>query len=839
PTYEAGRLAARGIAPAASSTAAYAWRRDGSSLELPYFYRWSFRTGLRGDFEYALRQLKARTLPDLGVRDLDCADAGFGLPPLDRDAFADEPELPHGLRLEGALKAPATRVTSWGADDRSRVADFRRRLAELLNRAAEPLGDAEIVLPGSNLAAAVRLSEDGTSLTAVWAAAEASSSAVAYLNAGKWQQAQGLAFGGGFRATLRAPPGGSYPIQFSIDDLEPVKGTLHVPAHPWLLPPTYGRWHAARAQLSLRREAPRWLDELNLDPRHRAAAALGASVVRKHQEALMESAWKQLGAIESGNDIVRRAQLGREVGNGLFRRLDRLSDSDFLAVAGPILDRARSGCKSGTESGVSLEQRLIAGQVPRGAFDPALRRAARRVRSGGLHLRLLRGELYRGAGAGTPRESAFAAGDHWLQRVQQHPSHADGAGAGLLQLAESIQKLVPTYPPIAGEVKDDLRCAIDPEKTVCERTRTRLHFSKRLPRECLDRIMAAPEFPQPLYELLLESSKQHLLPGIEKIPQNTITLLETNRRFVEAFIMGCNHELGSELLWREYPTDQRGSYFRQFWDPSQFLPEQTASASERAAVLAEAEGRLAAAGLQPTPEALAAEQRAIWEERKKDVRALHDWAGRLGHNRVPEAPPERAVLLIRGDLLKKFPDAEIYAVPAVTRLGDDAAEEVVPALPEHGVEPALLEMDENRRRDPIFSVKIPADITLLGFDFTEDQARGGGENGRGIFFVFEEKLAEIRFGLDEPPDAEEGFPATVTEWDDLTWNHFRTAVGEYIHFPENGAGPIEIALDSAGSAAGPARVLDKKTSAATLVWMTTQKSFRLAIHATRLLRTSS
>ena len=26
-----------------------------------------------------------------------------------------------------------------------------------------------------------------------------------------------------------------------------------------------------------------------------------------------------------------------------------------------------------------------------------------------------------------------------------------------------------------------------------------------------------------------------------------------------------NHELARELLWREYPTDQRGTYSRQFW----------------------------------------------------------------------------------------------------------------------------------------------------------------------------------------------------------------------------------------------------------------------------------
>ena len=33
-------------------------------------------------------------------------------------------------------------------------------------------------------------------------------------------------------------------------------------------------------------------------------------------------------------------------------------------------------------------------------------------------------------------------------------------------------------------------------------------------------------------------------------------------------MVGLNHEMARELLWREYPTDQRGSYFRQFWDAS-------------------------------------------------------------------------------------------------------------------------------------------------------------------------------------------------------------------------------------------------------------------------------
>ena len=42
--------------------------------------------------------------------------------------------------------------------------------------------------------------------------------------------------------------------------------------------------------------------------------------------------------------------------------------------------------------------------------------------------------------------------------------------------------------------------------------------------------------------------------------------LQTNRRFVEAYMVGLNVEMGRELLWRGFPTDQRGTCFAQFWD---------------------------------------------------------------------------------------------------------------------------------------------------------------------------------------------------------------------------------------------------------------------------------
>ena len=41
-------------------------------------------------------------------------------------------------------------------------------------------------------------------------------------------------------------------------------------------------------------------------------------------------------------------------------------------------------------------------------------------------------------------------------------------------------------------------------------------------------ILDAPEFPQPMYEALRDLSQDFLFPGLEHVPPNTVTLLETN-----------------------------------------------------------------------------------------------------------------------------------------------------------------------------------------------------------------------------------------------------------------------------------------------------------------------
>ena len=73
-----------------------------------------------------------------------------------------------------------------------------------------------------------------------------------------------------------------------------------------------------------------------------------------------------------------------------------------------------------------------------------------------------------------------------------------------------------------------------------------------------------------MYEPLKNLSSELFLPNINLIEPNSVTLLETNQPFIESYMVGLNHEFARELLWREYPTDQRGSTFRQFWDVRSF-----------------------------------------------------------------------------------------------------------------------------------------------------------------------------------------------------------------------------------------------------------------------------
>ena len=224
-------------------------------------------------------------------------------------------------------------------------------------------------------------------------------------------------------------------------------------------------------------------------------------------------------------------------------------------------------------------------------------------------------------------------------------------------------------------------------------------------------------------------------PNINLIEHNSITLLETNQPFIEAYMVGLNHEFARELLWREYPTDQRGSYFRQFWDVASFLDAARADA-----------------------EAL--------REQLRDIPPLHRWprASELGEHDTASGPAttkEELVLVIRGELLKRYPNAVIYA--HARRMAAQAGRRRSTARKERALRRRSTPAEEDnpprtKVRTPLYEAKVDPDIYFFGFDLTVEarRAAGRGEQPRrsaGWFFVIKERPGEPRFGFDETSDA--------------------------------------------------------------------------------------
>src|SRR5215468_3924519 len=161
---------------------------------------------------------------------------------------------------------------------------------------------------------------------------------------------------------------------------------------PIVAPPIYGCWQAAVPQVGVNNPPSPpptwpptfWLNELNLDPRNRVAAAAGTQVVQEQQERLMASAWEQLGEIEKINQRLRQAQLSRAV-NAVYhaKNFSRFSGETFLKIVAPAQSRVvlseRPANLPPTASPVKtlLTQKIAATYVPSNAVSAPLRRMAR------------------------------------------------------------------------------------------------------------------------------------------------------------------------------------------------------------------------------------------------------------------------------------------------------------------------------------------------------------------------------------------------------------------------------------------------------------------------------
>jgi hypothetical protein len=396
----------------------------------------------------------------------------------------------------------------------------------------------------------------------------------------------------------------------------------------------------------------------------------------------------------------------------------------------------------------------------------------------------------------------------------------------LIGASREIGKLVPKISVNLATVTDATIQTIDPEIAIPLRMRSIVSLPDRISNNLgteFKEAMAYPEIDTPMYEPLKEISTELFLPNVNLVEQNSITLLETNQKFIEAYMVGLDHEFARELLWREYPTDQRGSYFRQFWDVGNVF----------------------------TPKILSdRKSKDLLKEELRDIPPIHTWRkdselGEHDNRQKGGVQKKDVVLVIRGELLKKYPTAVIYAHRAdwIRKDGKIDKTQKRKLLDLQGLD--IEKLSKDKIRTPLYQAKVDPDIYFLGFDLTVPEAKGGtGEketDDPGWFFVIKERPGEPRFGLDI--DKSDDKPHV---WNDLSWKDVQldasgTSIKADQSFSLKTLPPIpinaspEVRAESIQQNEDKDVTWDANTNSANLAYILYQVPVLIAVHASELL----
>ncbi|QHV95035.1 hypothetical protein [Spirosoma endbachense] len=757
PAFEIGRKAGLGEAVNDSDPAlTMSWAKDETGeKEYPVYYRWFFRTGVGGDFESLVRLLQPRDMDKrVGIRDMDMQAPGFGI-----GAISVQPDNTVGL--EGALLAPTTeRKPNYPFDS---VSDFPEKVQPIIN-----------------------LSED-----------------------------------------VREANGSTDPV---------------------ITPPLYGKWHALISRLSLVPDEQNWVHELNQDPRYRVPAGMGTLVVQKNQEDYMRKAWQQIGDVLSANQKIRFSQLAMLTSIQLhLKHLASLDDTLRLALTGQLHKKVRNGA---TTVHFQVQQSLLPVASVSGAFRKLVRPRglmAKRLEMStpvrsftGLIQGMNTGKLTAAPAKVVPSEAQTLPAEIGKQldysadavknigargnfkillpgqtqapiirRINRDNAVAKVFRTALTNLHEvMVEQVIP--PPVrqpAGikVISQTVMNALNPLNTFPIRVLPGITQGTGIVPK-LDRVMAYPDIRDAMYEPLVAINKEFFVPNLNLILPNTLSLMVTNQPFIEAYMVGLNHEFMRELLWREYPTDQRGTPFRQFWKPI---------------------GDTQTAALPPKVQA----------EKQKDIPPINEWLFNapekihLGdHNhRLTEVEDGLLVLVIRGDLLKRYPNTVIYAQQAQWGTEPDSLNRLV-LVDTTGQAVA----DGVHIKNPIYKAQIDPDLHFIGFDLSIPQAKGDvkeetaaekqrlGNNNLGWFFVIQQVPGEPRFGLDDEAATNPG----PQKWDNLSWNTLGNTqevidMGKPFVQPLTGQNPDAV---------------DWNTQSADLAYILFQKPVMVAVHAREMLK---
>jgi hypothetical protein len=798
PSFETGRLAGLGQdVPDTTVATASAW--DNNQTQFPYYYRWQFKAGDFGDFEYLVKLLKPRPVDKtVGVRDMDVLHPGSNLPKIDVPA-----ELGGVLKLGGALRVPfdtlppadKTEVTKYDQWDAPFPHPFETAMARRINladdyahkvpSAVNPDGDPDPVITsplyGGWHALTNRLLEasDGSTLP----------------NDQNWVHRLNLdprfrvAAGFGTEVVQENDEQYMNAAWQQIGDVLEANNRIRLAQ---MAKAAALSWHK-RHIVSLSSERVFLLTA----PVHRRVLAEGITVAAQVSSSVVPAAVTSAPfrkVTRMGTPLMKRLDLPATTASQIVTRINsgeiHPAPPKVAPTGGISIGDAVKTASPGNEPPaikdlldhypwlrflpllVLLLAVLLVFLLPVGAAVALIAVVAPLMV--GLFVLLSRWVTANQVANSIQEEQQTPASVDKLPAVPNFAISRPGSGftasTGSTDSAEGQRfktalRDVYTYTSIKfpEPVKRPLQlaalatatvAAIHPAVTIPRRVLATIMLPQWLIDNMIEQfspVMAYPVFDVPMYKPLADLSSELFLPHINLIPQNSMTLLESNQRFIESYMVGLNHEMARELLWREYPTDQRGSYFRQFWDASLMLP------------------------VKPTPDD---------REKLRDIPEIHKWSlhSSLGdHNqRATHGQAALLVLVIRGELLKRYPTAVIYAQKSQWHRRDDHTIDVDAERELVELSPAEEDsLPPDKIRMPLFEAKIGPDIYFIGFDLTALEARGGTKatDDPGWFFVIKERPGEPRFGLDDVP---EGETPRLINWNDLAWKHIDTAPGTLI-----------------------------------------------------------
>ncbi len=821
PTFETGRLAALGQPINGVPAQKAAWNVAMNEIELPVYYRWNFRTGANFDFESLVKLIEPRVMDKrVGVRPMDCSRPGYF-----KLNSTDEIPAPNpvSILLEGAVKAPTAESTTIIPND------FQTSVAELVNLNRTQLEkldeDPFVTVPFYGMYHAMRkdLSKPGEKIIPVFDP-----------NADVWYD------------DLNGDPRNRVPVGFGVKAVQDGQEKFMDQAWNQLSDVLEANRKARLAQVmsavmgtSFDKNIKNLQDEKILSiSRNLSSKILATNVtIRKEisqsrvPEALFMNPTQKLMRV---NSSVNRSLV--KVGNTSLTVAAMTNDSNKVSgITSASIDKFKSiqaltGVTTGVPSGnignlkiwstISNLDTTFKFETVRsggGEFRRILLSTVTPVTgttTGGVPGRILGSVGGRMSGTVGGRISGRIAGRISGSRIRVQPvgrpevtrapiavpintSYKDAYADYNIRLGYT--ETVPDKPLVdIASLTAKTLLSVKPSVAYKNMLSKMVAWGKGVVIPQVDDMlpaMAYPDFPAPTYKLLIDRDKELLLPNLELIQPNTFSLLRTNQKFIESYLIGLNHEMARELLWREYPTDMRGSYFRQFWDVKGVIAPTTSSEDAEAL---------------------------------KDIAPIHTWPkdGLLGKNNARDkaGDSEQLVFVIRGDLLKKFPNTIIYAQKAFkndkgkwfinTELDDAALAKEV--------------------RFPLYQAEIPPDIKLLGFDLTINEAAGVDAvsdfpgNKEGWFFVIAEVPGEPRFGLDISFDPDKQDSVT---WNDLSWENFEGGKIPFI----TGTKVPKRPDGSSFNVANQDTVGSWGRSAADMATILLQRPVMIAVHATEML----